>query len=310
MGGPTTRWNDSSKNHHWWPRCVSKYWRDNEENVNGVNSDDTPIRPSKRRKKIGSDEHWLTVFEKGSEFWPEEKIEFLFDQSDNDFPRILSELESLSKDTRVQSEEKLSTSHELNYTSEEVSDDLYHCVASLIVRSPSFRARIEKTVRGYGSFDKSSSGLQETLLRNIESSFKPIEEAIRSCPQKFCFFADEGEFCFGDGFFHTFNINSAHTIPMYCAGIVPLTPTLAFGFRLPKLSTQGFKLIKLGRMSVENINRLTMGHSCERIFYRSEKPKLSPEFTAKEFKQLQDNKSIWFDEFCSSFGDRINDHVQ
>ena len=300
MGERQGRWNDNSRNHHWWPRCLSKFWKGEDGEVRCIKPDGKIKTSKKRIKGFGSYLNWHKKTDQISDWWPKEKIEYLFQKADDDFPDVIEQLETLSTDKRVQHETNLQTGGKLIDADD--YQKLYHCCASLIVRSPCFRNRISQGIEKYPWFQNSNHGLQETVVGNIERSFDKIESLIARSGKKFCFYAEENEFVFGDGFFNSATMSVTTISPSYFAGIIPLTPKIAFGFRTPSLGYSGFRLLTIGRTSVENINRLTMGYAKEHVFFRNGQPKIIDEYKVNEFKTLDEDKSIWFDEFCRSFG--------
>jgi hypothetical protein len=103
---------------------------------------------------------------------------------------------------------------------------LAECLASLIIRSPNFRNRVRGTVDYFRERMGIKTPADSNLVgMNVRDGQRMLSKSFARRGKFVVMRATEGEFIFGDGFFHT--ISSAVDEPLTPKCVIPLTPELA-----------------------------------------------------------------------------------
>lgn len=275
--------NLKSERHHWWPRCVSKHWANQEGFAHLITPDGVSKRvPPAKLGMIGNGHHIKFSKDptKGSPW--DTSFESEFDTADHNFPGIISWLTNLSK------VEYPSLSTQLRFVPQDCTDDqlktLTECIVSLAVRSPGSREQ-------YVSVAECLRGTLPTPERNMliglnmRNGQRMISDSI-GCNAKFVVLYSMGkEFIYGDGFFH--NVSGIAAPPLSPSILAPITPAISVLITRPlsysvepRLST-----IVLSDAEVEACNHAVQVYSKGALFYRNEQPELSEDFACYQHRQ-------------------------
>lgn len=275
-----------SAQHHWWPRCVSCHWADEEGKTGRIESNGSVKRlPPDKLGMIGNGHHIKFGNKLGEQTELDTSFENEFDKADNHFPTVIKWLK--------QFEQNLIKAPTVcnGFTPQTASDNeirmLTECVVSLAVRSPMNRqasVALADKLRGPIANPERDSLIGLNMIR----SQRLIADSIGVNAKFAVLFSKDREFIFGDGFFH--NVTCQINRPINPKILVPITPTISvivakpmqYGDQ-PRLST-----IILNDKEVEQCNHAVMIYSRNELFFRSETPLLDEVFTCGKHKQYSD----------------------
>ncbi|MDX1922570.1 MAG: hypothetical protein SFW65_05540 [Alphaproteobacteria bacterium] len=266
-----------SKNHHWWPICISEFWKD----TNGCTTRLSPsgealCRPPKNFGVIGHG-HTIKMSRKAGEttVW-DYNFENEFDKADTNFPNVIKWLNSLRQEKRTNARNSIG-----RFLPQEVPEEmlglLMEGLVSLCVRSPMNRnaaASIAEELRG-------GLGVRERntiIAANMRYQQRNIADGLGTRGKFAVIFSPDREYIFGDGFFQ--NLSSSIGLPLNPEMLVPLTPSISVLFvrphqysAEPRLST-----IVVSAQETDMMNHFVQIYAKDMIFYRQEKPVLAQEF--------------------------------
>lgn len=277
-----------SEKHHWWPCCLSEFWKDEKGKTWQLQPNGRLIPQSNPKSfgAIGNAHHvkmgnepnpWHSSFEKD------------FDAADSIFPNIVRWLESLEEPPSENSLH-LNARLEKHDTDPVILSQLSECLASLITRSPSFRYRIAKRVECFQArFGAVDAKLDESLLSaNIQHCYKDFCLSMKMGGTFFVLRTCKAEFIFGDGFLHNFHSRDAPQAPL-C--LIPITPTISVMFAADPLHTRVRNLYTANLLSdeVELLNTIVQTYSAQFIFFRSVQPELQSEFKRQQHLSFPDD---------------------
>lgn len=276
-----------SEQHHWWPRCVSKHWGNEDGMTNWLNHAGVVKKiPSAKLGLIGNAHHIKLNSIAGADSPWDESFEKTFDLADNEFPAVINWLQSLEREDRFDSilpERFLPVScNKMQLTK------LTECAVSLAIRSPRNR---EASVRAADFLRQSISQIERNALigLNMRDAQRKVSDAIKADAKFAVLFSRGKEFIYGDGFFHSFTapVNSLHN-PML---LVPITPLISVIIYRPS-SYNPHPLLSTLVLSDEEIdmcNYTIQVYSRDMIFFRNEQPLLKDDaFTRKEHCQYSE----------------------
>jgi hypothetical protein len=278
------------KRQHWWPRFQSQYWVDASGRLHATRSDGTNFRPTP--ENIGLERHLYTRFapdgskDLSIEAWFSKEIE-------DPFASIFDSLISLNnvRRRRFRSDpEKRKVVETLGYITDPYIDDVpitaadrkivANYVAALVVRSPTYLARILQFHTEHGQVPDRNTGKAITL-ENMLYLFGIYQEVIAfglhaSCSAGFTRISILG-----------FRISvtepwRADPIPFDIH--FPLTPDIALQVLPgPPRSRWGADSIAIARTNNNGTgrsNRIALGSARQFVFSRSP---VSPDYIAKYF---------------------------
>jgi len=285
----------------------SIYWKDRRGMINLINSSGNTEtrRPRRDRKIIGATEHIHTLEpeirdENDNILWPEWKFEDEFDESDDSIHKLIGWLYDLERTGNVINLSEMPRHSLALINCEHEIDKACNFTASLIVRSPSFRARFEGKVAPYAhEYHRPNPIINE----NIRDAFPLIRKNLSAATLKFALFAQEGEFIFGDGFFHDFTPNILVALGhLRQSALVPLTPKLALAFMgWVSGASGGFRTIGISKTEIDDINLGTQIYAKDVLFYRDNCPVLSDDFTCGEHLKLHHRKHPFLESLSKKF---------
>lgn len=255
--------------HHWWPKGLSKYW----ENEHGLIYRKDPSSKTIRSKPkvFGqiSDGHNILFDEESP--W-ESTFEDFFDKPDQNMPKIVGWLESLS--------EKLSLSGEAQVLEDQECqnlDLLREIIISLIIRSPKYRNAQSTFVESFrGELEKSEN--KRLIAANIHQKYRTLVDSSKGIGKFAILYSQESEFIFGDGFYS--NVNAATERLHGLRVVVPMTPQIAVVWCSPMAYRSKPRIIGVHATpeTVGEINESVQVYSKEYLFYRSQDPDLIKDF--------------------------------
>ncbi len=258
--------------HHWWPRSLSGAWSDSAGLVHRLTPDGKVVSAPPKNwgaitnaHRIKLDGPWDTDFEPS------------FSEVDNTFQGVIETF-----DVHFEKEGRARRVHVAERKRREVGA----AMAALLVRSPGFKWRVEEEVsRNWPTADKT------LIAANIHNSMGHIQESLEGASLLIAFRCLEGELVMGDGYLS--NLRGGDVDLPFLRLLVPLTPTLAVAAcnrpGLPR-DLKGVWHIPIGHAGVSEINDVTQTYSGNFLFFKSVRPKVTPEFKSGVFGQLPDHR--------------------
>ncbi|MGX9367171.1 hypothetical protein ACTVJH_14225 [Desulfoplanes sp. PS50] len=286
-----------SERHHWWPRCVSARWADEDGKTGWIRPDGTSIRvPPKKLGLIGNGHHIkLSSCIGGSSPW-DTSFEDEFDTADSNFPAIISWLESLQHEFILH--QNLCDRFLPQPASVKQLRMLTECVVSLAVRSPMNREALvspAEHLRG-GIPNPERNAL---IGANMQHSQRLIADSIGANGKFAILFSQRKEFIFGDGFFH--NVKGVRNPPIDPKILAPITPNMSvivtrptYFIVQPRLST-----IVLSDEEVDRCNHAIQVYSHQALYFRNHPPTIGDAFTSNEHRVYSHPDNPIDDLLCS-----------
>ncbi len=262
-----------SELHHWWPKGLSKFWADEQGLVTRLSWD-------------GKELKWATA------------VEPIFDDADNTLPLLVEQLQGLpiAPPDEVGSYIGRASAVDLDDGQRAI---LAEGIASLLIRCPNHRDMLHRSTESFfgRSGDEMHKPDQILIAGNIHHHYRQVVATLQAGGKFVLFRTASSEFIMGEGYYTTLNgafQQSTHRC------LVPLTPTLAvLAFRPlsytvePRVST-----VTLTDEEVDIVNEVTQICTCDYLFYRSLPPKVTAEFTQREFLKIRIHP--WLEEVMHS----------
>lgn len=265
-----------SERHHWWPRCVSRYWAASDGTTGWIKPDGSEKRvPPDQLGMIGNGHHIkLGQTPSQSTGW-DTSFEGEFDIADSGFPAVIAWLEGLERrqiagqDLRPRFVPQKASDHQLQALTESV--------VSLAVRAPMNRAAsvsLAEHVRG------PLPGHERNALIgiNMRRSQRLIANSIGFRAKFAVLYSTGREFIYGDGFFH--NVAATINSPYSARILAPITPLISVIISRPAKFTVEPRLvtITLTEDEVDRCNHAVQVYSCGALFYKNDRPRLDEAF--------------------------------
>jgi hypothetical protein len=170
-------------------------------------------------------------------------------------------------------------------------DRLTESVISLAVRSPMTRemaARFAEFFRGPLS-EWERNALIASTLRGMQGR---AAQSVRGRGKAVVIRSPDREFIFGDGFYHTLKLSAPTPRPDRI--LVPLTPRLAVLYACPLdyIIEPRVSTLTIDSAEAETMNETIQIYSKKEIFYRTERPSLSPNFLACEHLKFRSSINV------------------
>jgi hypothetical protein len=269
-----------SARHHWWPECVSKHWAREDGCVSWLlpNGTTKALPPSQLGAISNGHMIRLSAIPGGETPWDQD-FESHFNRADSAFPNIIDWLLSLEHRSTP-----FATVQE-RFINQASSDAqlclLTECVVSLAVRSPMTRAyaiSLAEKMRG-PLREPEKSALVGLNIRQLQ---RDASDGIGSRAKYVVIFSPEKEFIFGDGFFH--NVTSALNGLFLPEILAPITPEISVLIARPWKYSPEPKLTTLvcTPAETERLNQAVQTYAKRFLFYRSEKPEVSPHYSVEK----------------------------
>jgi len=279
-----------SERHHWWPECVSEFWKDADGCAHWMlpSGEIKYLRP-KNFGVIGNGHH-IKLGRKPSEStaW-DESFEAEFRQADSDFPRVIEWLEGLDRESRPLA------APNSRFLKQDADDNrvrmLVEGIVSLAVRSPMAReAAVGLTERLKGPLpERERNGIMGLNMRHCQ---RMVADSIGTRGKFAIIYSPEREFIFGDGFLH--NIMSPSHPPMSPKILVPLTPGISVLYASPLQYTVEPRLSTFVASAdeAELLNNTVQVYARNAIFYRSEQPAITADFRHAQHRRYSEPNPI------------------
>lgn len=272
--------------HHWWPKGLSKYWRDEDESVGCMKSDGSSFRTQNFRLGGIRNAHSHRYTEEWGDSPWNQSLEGVFQTVDDIIPRIVREI-SFESEGQVAGWTSFQAS-------DWIKDNLAPFLASLCMRSPRTRYLASRLGRELTGFERHSRTDLNVSLSNAIAGFKAYSQSLPGRGKFGILRAMEGEFIYGDGFYH--NLEARGDVVSYPRMLVPLTPTVAVIFCRPSsyFTEPMFSETFISKEEVDRLNDLVQVHSERFLFYRSISPKIHAAFSLGEYRTVtpQSNPAI------------------
>lgn len=279
-----------SERHHWWPECVSQYWKDDNGGVTWILPDGTERRSKPESFGVIRNGHFIKLGKEPCEHTPwDQNFESVFQNADSNFPTVITTLQELDR------EQRFGQPCRDRFLAQDVSDDLFgkmiESITSLAIRSPMTRfsciACAEK-IRGPIPERKKNA----LISINIRDMHHRAIQSFGLRGKATIIFSPNRELVFGDGFYH--NLGSPSNAPHNPRILVPLTPRLAVLYAIPMQYTTIPRLstLVIDTDEAEELNKVVQIYAKEAIFFRSEKPTLLPDFQAGEHRRYDSSRNI------------------
>jgi len=97
-------------------------------------------------------------------------------------------------------------------------------------------------------------------------------------------------------------LHAGRTAPISILDTVPLTPSMSVGFLAPSSywTNPNNVTIRLSQAEVRICNEISQIYTKDFIYYRSQRPKVIPEFQCREFLQFPYHQHKWLDALFAS----------
>jgi hypothetical protein len=263
-------------NHHWWPICVSKHWRDENELINRIQPNGKLSKGPPKKLGLFKDGHNIKLKQGGDSSSPfDTSFEDDFEIADSNFPNVIKWLENLIYTSKFN--DHLEDRFVPQTCKKEDLDMLTECVVSLAVRSPQNREGYVSLIEGIGGEISSHKAVEIKL--NMVRKQREIVKVIKNSEVKFAvLYSYSKEFIYGDGFFT--NIVGNVEAPNFPYMVVPITPNISVVMVKPSSYRPEIKLstLVLGDSEIEVCNHTIQVYSKKEVFYRSHKPNIYEEF--------------------------------
>ena len=180
-------------------------------------------------------------------------------------------------------------------------EQIGECVASLIVRSPAFRNVMRLTAdsgRDGLPYD-SNTDANNLIASNIAIEFRQIVRSLRTGGKMVLMFSDSSEFIFGEGFLHNLGGGAVGANSKF---FVPMTPDLALGYIHPLAyrTHPNAVTVVLTSKEVVRCNEITQVYSKDYVYFRQQRPVLTPQFQSRQFLEYQYHQHPWLDELLKT----------
>lgn len=281
-----------SKNHHWWPVGLQKYWADEHGDVSWIDYDRSPDKKKFYNEKIGYKRHGHTLFRGG--VWGETNFEDEFD-IDNEVHKIIGSLTALEplgqppsairsfvKSIRKK-DRALTETCAIHHIEEKAERDLLLLLYSLLIRSPSNRWKHETFPARFGMPVNEDVG-----KANMRQDYLLAKKLCQKGGMTNRFFvvmhSDHKRFISGDGYLDWLS-GSLQANRVSGRALIPLTPHLCVYICTPMAmrTNRNCAALRAPPWMVDQVNKITQVYSRDRLFFLGRKPKLTEDFLKREF---------------------------
>jgi hypothetical protein len=287
----------ASAEHHYFPRALQKFWRDDAgwvwrltasgELKGSKNGTFGQLRNAHRIKFSDEESPW------------DESFEFIFRKADDSIPETVAMLSEADAPFRHEGakewRQRLAPQWHLQATRGEISE----LIASLVVRSPAVRNLIRVGVDDFWSRSGGPPPFSTAPDHLIAANQRPLldcyAKALSERGKFVVLLSDHREFVFGDGMMN--NFQSGLITPNNPRCLVPITPTIAVAYDCPSSYSQSadFVAARVSPNEVNELNWLTQVYSGKHLFYRSELPRDLTAFQLGKHQQVRYHRSPWLD---------------
>jgi len=280
----------ASAEHHYFPKALQKYWKDDEGWVHRLRFDGKLGESKNGTFGQVRNAYRIKISDQPSPW--DESFEYIFRSADSGIPKVVALLSEVEAPIGVEEKDwrlRLAPQWQLENDRTLISE----VVASLVVRSPCLRNLISV---GLDDFWERFGGKSpwpkgevpsHLIAANQRPLFEQYARALASRGKFAVLLTDHKEFVFGDGMLNNFR-HGGGSFPWNPRCLVPLTPTVAVAYDCPShnLVSANFAAIRLSSDEVDEVNWCTQVYSGEYLYYRSRLPAELSSFHAGEHRQL------------------------
>ncbi len=292
-----------SKNHHWWPVGLQKYWADKAGDVSWVEPNGKIEKKRYRNRKIGSKTDGHTMFR--GNVW-ESNFEDEFD-IDNEVHEIISALRSMKPFGRAPKEfftlikllrkkdRTLRDVCKFYHFDEKLHRNLLLLIHSLLIRSPGNRSRYEGYPKMIGLSPDEEVG-KANMLQNYRIAKDLCLDGLISNQYFVLLHSPLKKFIFGDG---SLDWLTSALVGNRINGraLLPLTPHLCVYFCTPMSmrSTPNCASLYVAPWMVDWVNEITQIYSKDKLFFLGKPPKLTDAFSRHQFLEHKERTDVLID---------------
>jgi hypothetical protein len=279
-----------SERHHWWPVCLSRYWAGDDGGVSKISANGVELRIRPAGFGVIGNGHFIKLGRMPGETtgW-DQNFESEFQRADENIPRLIAFLEAMTFEVR--SHASLRDRFVAGVIPDDFFDQLIETLISLAVRSPMTREAV------VGIAERLRGALPERernciMALNMRDMHKTAFQTLRGRGKVAVISSPDREFVFGDGFYH--NLTSVVAPPMNARILAPLTPRIAVLYAVPMRYSVEPKVSTLVINSDEatTLNQVVQVYARDAIFFRSEKPDISTEFSKGSHLQYNSSRNL------------------
>jgi len=273
--------------HHWWPKSLSKFWKDENGKVHRIEPNGKVILSNPKEFAHISNGHNFLYDNPSS--W-EGTIEHYFDTPDRNMANVIQDL----KEFREWNQFEKKYIYAVQEEDGDNLDRLRECILSLIVRSPMYRNSLNNLVLGFrGELEKSESKLLTTS--NLGTAYRELIKNSKGRGRLVILFSDYAEFIYGDGIYSNISSTVHHLTDLRV--VIPFTPNIAVIWASPMsyASKPHTMALAIDALTVLMINNATQVYSKDYLFYRREKPEIIEAFALQEHRVFAERKNALFE---------------
>jgi hypothetical protein len=274
-----------SREHHWWPVGLQKYWKDEQGSVSSIDPDGNIQRNRVANRKIAKKSHGHTRL-RGT-FW-EANFEDEFASADNNASKVVDELLKLEPPGNRAAEFlglQLRDRCRFYHLDEDIHRSLLLLLLSLLIRSPANRFRWQNYPARFG-FPPSKDTGKGNMQQQFQIAKKLCDTSSLANQYFVLIHSSDIEFVFGDGMLDWIT-SSLLGFRIDGRALVTLTPRLCVYFCTPREMRTTPNCASLGATPwmVDWINNIVQIYSCDNLFFLGGKPELTDVFRQREFKE-------------------------
>ena len=296
-----------SRDHHWWPVGLQRYWKDRRGDVSWIDPDGTIAHKRVNNRKIAKNRHGHTMF-RGSGW--ETNFEDDFESADNSVPEVVEALRGLKPFGRTPSEfaammrlffkpdRRLRDLCKFYHLDEALHRKVLLLLISLLVRSPANRSRFEHFPESFGLPASDNVG-KGNMRQSYTIAQKLCESGYLSNQYFILIHSPFKKFVFGDGSLDWLTSGLGGMNRISGRALVTLTPDLCIYFCTPMAmrSTPNCASIHAPFWMTDWINDIVQIYSRDQLFFLGKKPAIREVFRQRQFLE-HDEKT---DELISMF---------
>lgn len=302
-----------SREHHWWPVALQKYWMDRNGDVSWATPDGSVSKKRARNRKIGKISHGHTFLRNSC--W-ETNFEDEFQSVDGAIPAVITELQTLKPlgwhpkefchlvRLLFKTEKQPHEICKFYRLDEDLHRNLLLLIYSLLIRSPANRFKYKNFPTRFGLKPDEDVGKDNML--NYFRIAKDTCRKMRFTNQFFVLMHSyRRPFCYGDGNLDWLTSSLLSSLRVSGRALVPLTPNLCIYFCTPRKMRSGSNCVSLtvAPWQVDWVNEIVQIYSRDQVFFRGKCPKLIEAFKKKEFlehRQKTDGLVDYLDEIAGN----------
>ncbi len=281
-----------SREHHWWPVGIQKYWADGDGNVSWIEPDGRVHKKKVKNRKIARNSHGHSML-RGT-VW-ETNFEGKFQSADDAAPKVIDALLSLRPlggtfiefleliKLFLRRNRKLRDICKFYHLDEQIHRQLLLLLFSLLIRSPRCRSRYESYPKLIGLPSDEDVG-KDNMRQHFLTASRLTEARSLSNRYFILIHSPVKKFIFGDG---SLDWLSGSLVANKIDGrtLVPLTPQLCVYLCTPHImrATPNCASVCAPPWMVDRINDLMQVYSRDKLFFVGRPPILSEAFRQRQF---------------------------